>query len=76
MGSHPLTEFRLKQTPPLSRAELGDLLDVSRVTVFRWETGEREIDEARLAHVADKTGIPAKELRPDLAKLFAPEVAQ
>ena len=65
---HPLRAFRLAQDPPLSIAQLADLLGVGRPTVFRWETGARKIDERFLPTVSEKTGIPARDLRPDLVE--------
>ncbi len=53
---------------------MADELGVSRLTVVRWESGERKIGRPLLPMVAEKTGIPAKDLRPDLleenVKLF------
>lgn len=43
-------------------------LGVSRLTVLRWESGIRKIDESKVSNVAKITGIPAKELRPDLVE--------
>jgi transcriptional regulator with XRE-family HTH domain len=63
---HPLRAYREKCQPPLSRAALADQLGVGRPTLFRWESGSRKIDESLLPHVSKTTGIPAKELRPDL----------
>lgn len=63
---HPLRAYRERHQPPLSRAALADQLGVGRPTLFRWESGSRKIDERLLPHVAKETGIPAKELRPDL----------
>lgn len=81
--THPLTTYRASQEPPLSMADLGRLLGVGTPTISRWEKFQRAIDEDRLASVSDKTGIPAKELRPDLfekneqlSKIFAGESAQ
>ena len=65
---HPLRAFRLAQDPPLSIAQLADLLGVGRPTVFRWETGARKIDERFIHAVSEKTGIPARDLRPDLVE--------
>lgn len=66
--THPLTTYREKQG--LSRKGLADLLDVQRETVFRWETGARKIDDELLATVSERTGIPRRELRPDLFNLM------
>lgn len=65
-ASHPLKSFRVGRG--LSRAEMADLLKVSVPTYFRWETGERQPDEKRLPFISKVTGIPAKELRPDLVE--------
>lgn len=76
---HPLKLYRASQTPRLSQAGLAKKLGVARLTVLRWETGERKIDPSKIPTVTERTGIPAKELRPDLIeeheKLFG-EVAQ
>ena len=81
--THPLTTYRLAQNPPMSLAGLGRLLGVGTPTISRWEKFQRAIDEDRLADIASKTGIPAKELRPDLfekneqlTKIFAGEATQ
>lgn len=70
---HPLVAYRKGQVPPLSQQDLADRIGVNRVTVTRWESGARKIDEEKLQIVAEKTGIALAELRPDLAeraKLF------
>lgn len=76
---HPLKTYRETQSPRLSQAGLATKLGVARLTVLRWETGERKIDPSLLPKVTESTGIPAKELRPDLIaeheKLFG-EAAQ
>lgn len=76
---HPLKHYRSTQIPRLSQAALAEKLGVARLTVLRWETGERKINPSLIPTVTEKTGIPAKELRPDLIeeheKLFG-EVAQ
>ncbi len=73
-GIHPLKTYRETQTPRLSQAGLATKLGVARLTVLRWETGERKINPSLIPTVAERTGIPAKELRPDLVaeheKLF------
>lgn len=76
--THPLTTYRASQEPPLSMADLARLLGVGVPTISRWEKFQRAIDKERLGHVSNATGIPAKELRPDLfeeneqlSKIFA-----
>jgi len=66
--THPLTKYRADQN--LSQPELAERLGVGRSTVHRWESGERLIDRKRVASIAELTGIPVKELRPDLAEIF------
>jgi len=63
-----LTDYRAERgwTP----AELARFLEQGRPTVHRWETGARKIDEEYLDDVAKKTGIPKRELRPDLAEVM------
>lgn len=67
-ANHPLKDHRLSKEPRQSQAALAKQLGVSRLTVVRWENGKRQIDERLLADVEQKTGIPAKELRPDLVE--------
>lgn len=47
-----------------------DLLGVERVTVYRWTTGTRKPGARNLPKIVQVTGIPAAELRPDLAGLL------
>jgi DNA-binding transcriptional regulator YiaG len=44
-----------------------ELLGVDRVTVHRWENGTRKPAARHLPRIAEITGIPASEMRPDLA---------
>jgi transcriptional regulator with XRE-family HTH domain len=74
-GVHPLKTYRKAQTPRLSQAGLAKALGVARLTVLRWENDQRKIDASFLPTVTEKTGIPAKELRPDLMKIFEPAEA-
>jgi transcriptional regulator with XRE-family HTH domain len=64
----PLKTFRQKQEPKLSQAALADRLGVTRLTVTRWESGARKIDPNLVPLVSEKTGIPAKQLRPDIVE--------
>lgn len=68
MGEHPLKTYRTSQGK--SQDAIAKVLGVSSVTVSRWETGARMIDKALLPSISEKTGIPARELRPDLAELM------
>jgi DNA-binding XRE family transcriptional regulator len=69
-STHPLKAFRERHEPKLSQAALAETLGVNRLAVVRWETGVRKIDKSKLSDVSSKTGIPTKELRPDLAELM------
>jgi transcriptional regulator with XRE-family HTH domain len=64
--AHPLTKYREQKN--LSQPELARLLGVGRSTVHRWEAATRKIDRDLLPTISEKTGIPAKELRPDLVE--------
>jgi transcriptional regulator with XRE-family HTH domain len=66
--AHPLKTFR--ETHNLSQSELARLLETSRSNINRWESGERNIESKMIPTIAEKTGIPAAELRPDLAELL------
>jgi len=65
MSDLPLKAYRTSRG--ISQVALGRELGVSSVTVSRWESGARKIDAALLASISQKTGIPARDLRPDLA---------
>ncbi len=65
---HPLQVYR--ETHKLSKAGLALRLEVDRSTIHRWESGLRKIDDAKISHVSKKTGIPARQLRPDLHQMF------
>jgi DNA-binding XRE family transcriptional regulator len=69
MTNHPLKNYRKERS--LTRAALARDLDVSKTTIARWEEGKRRMELKQVINVARKTGIPANELRPDLAKLMA-----
>jgi len=66
---HRLKAWRERQTPPLSQEEAGKRVGVTRFTWMRWEAGS-PIDVDLLPKVSSETGVPAKELRSDLAGLF------
>ena len=66
VNTHPLKIYRETQKPKLSQAGLAERLGVARLTVLRWETGERKIDRSLVSEVSKATGISPMELRPDL----------
>ena len=65
---HPLKSYRKRKR--LTQDQLSKRLGVARVTLARWETGARNIDDDLLPKVSALTGIPRPLLRPDLSKLL------
>ncbi len=63
-----LTDYRAAQD--MTSADLARFLEQPRPTVHRWETGARKIGRKKLDLVSEKTGIPKRELRPDLAEVM------
>jgi transcriptional regulator with XRE-family HTH domain len=57
-----LAEYRERQNPPLSRGDLAKQLDVSSVTIFRWEKGQRRPDKRYIPTIAEMTGVSPLEL--------------
>jgi DNA-binding transcriptional regulator YdaS (Cro superfamily) len=47
---------------------IADAMGVSHSTVMRW--ARRQVPAARLSELSRVTGIPARDLRPDLAHLL------
>jgi len=66
--AHPLKAYR--ETAQISQEEFAHRLGVGRSAVARWETGARKIETSLIPKISAMTGIPAKELRPDLAELM------
>lgn len=70
-GSQPLKVLRNDRVRRgMTSAEYARFLGENRPTVHRWETGARKIGQGKLSKIAEKTGLPARELRPDLAELM------
>lgn len=57
-----LKRYRAAQTPPLSQDELAKRIGVCRVTVARWEAGDRRPDVKYVPLVSKMTGIDPAEL--------------
>lgn len=68
MQVHALEHYRLSQG--ISRAQLAERLGLSRGAVHRYITGRRRAKPAIVRHISEVTGIPPRELRPDLADLI------
>lgn len=58
-AKHPLQAFRESQQPPLSKARLAELLDVSPAAITRWESGKRYPRRRHLTKISEQTGIAA-----------------
>jgi transcriptional regulator with XRE-family HTH domain len=56
VGTHPLADYR--KDHGLSRKALADALEVTEVTVGRWENGKRGVRKTLLPKIEDKFGIP------------------
>jgi transcriptional regulator with XRE-family HTH domain len=69
---HPVRAFRLSQKPPLKQEVLAKRIGMSKPHLSRIETGKQRISDHQLPRFVAETGIPARVLRPDLAKLFSP----
>ena len=59
-----------------SAAALARDMGVSEVNVSRWANGRAKPEGKNLVKLVELTGIPAAELRPDLAAAFAPQAAE
>jgi transcriptional regulator with XRE-family HTH domain len=70
-NQNPVRAYRLNQTPPLKQEVLADRIGTTKANLSRIETGKQTVSEALLPKLVAETGIPARVLRPDLAKLFA-----
>ncbi len=69
-SKHPLQVYRESFDPHMKQAELARKLEVARITVKRWEAGDRQIDAKLVGLVSEKTGIPKAKLRSDWVKLL------
>ncbi len=66
MTCQPLTE--LLKNRGLRLADVARALSVDKSTVTRW--AKSQIPSDRIEQVSKATGIPANDLRPDLASVF------
>ncbi len=62
MSQHPLKKFRAKQDPPWTQGRLAEALGVKRVTVCRWETGERFPERDLWPRIRAVTGLGVDDL--------------
>lgn len=54
--------------------ELGARIGMSAAAISRFETGRFQPGLETLPGLVRETGIPAAKLRPDIAKIFCPEM--
>jgi DNA-binding transcriptional regulator YiaG len=71
-AENPIKAFRASRS--MSLEQFGALFGVHKTTAMRWE--EHQVPAARALEIEQKTGIPASQLRPDLAAMFNREAAQ
>jgi transcriptional regulator with XRE-family HTH domain len=68
--THPLTAYRNRQNPRLSQKALANILGKDRITILRWENGQRKPEGDDILLIQRMLGITPRELRPDLAELI------
>jgi transcriptional regulator with XRE-family HTH domain len=70
MSGQRIKAYRLSQTPRLTLKGLGDQVSRSKATISKIENN-LQLPSPKLAKaLSEITGVPAKELRPDLAELL------
>lgn len=69
-ASHPLRAYRNQHKPRISLDSLAKSIGRSKATLSRIETGKQDLTVDIARKIAAATGIPLRELRPDLAKEF------
>lgn len=68
-AQNPIRSYRLRQTPPLTQEKLARKIGTTKANLSRVENGLQKVSEDLLVRLSD-LGIPAAELRPDLAQIF------
>jgi hypothetical protein len=56
---HPLTKYRKAHRPPLSKADLGRMLGLTRQYIHNVESGDRKLAVKHLPLAIERTGLPA-----------------
>jgi transcriptional regulator with XRE-family HTH domain len=64
---HPFALYRKRQEPPMTQAELGRKLGVTRAMISLIESSKRRMSVDLMISASVRTGIPPALLRPDLA---------
>jgi DNA-binding transcriptional regulator YdaS (Cro superfamily) len=68
-NAHPIRQYRARNKVPL--CVLAAQIGVTHATLSRIETGKKKLRPVLLPKITAITGIPARELRPDLADLLS-----
>lgn len=66
--THPIKAYR--DRCGVSQEHLAKQIGASRVAITRWESGARMPGKKYLPKLVAVTGIPLRELRPDIAELM------
>lgn len=69
-SEHPVRAYRHSFDPPMSLEDLAARVGTTKPNLSRIETGKQNVSADLLPKLVAETGIPAAQLRPDLAKLF------
>ena len=66
---HPLTQYRRERD--MTQPALATILETTRATINRWESGARKITAEKAIEIEQKTKgrVKRAELRPDLFKI-------
>ncbi len=66
-----MNSFKYIRTKILDKTmdELADLLNVSKQSIYMWESGKKKIPEKRLEELSSLTGIPANYFQKELTEL-------
>ena len=67
---HPIRAYRESRKPRIRQAELAKRIGTTKTTLSEIENGKRPVSMDLLPKIEAETGISAKILRPDVAKLF------
>jgi transcriptional regulator with XRE-family HTH domain len=68
MTIHALEEYRKREN--ISLSALAQRLGMSKSVVCRYVKGTRQVGPETIRRISEITGIPARDLRPDLADIL------
>lgn len=67
-AEHPIREYRARAG--ISLDALAKRVGTSKATLSRVEAGKQPVSQKLLPKIAEETGIPRRDLRPDLVELL------